>query len=86
MLCGKPAPSAVLIASIVLFRYESNGSVYFNTIKFSTSPDHRYAKLVPEIVGDLAALQEGEGKSFILPHVHCIPIGLFCRGTEHLCR
>ncbi|XP_019854225.1 PREDICTED: cysteine--tRNA ligase, cytoplasmic-like [Amphimedon queenslandica] len=44
------------------YAYESNGSVYFNTVKFSTSPDHRYAKLVPENVGDLAALQEGEGE------------------------
>lgn len=43
------------------FRYESNGSVYFDVHKFSSSPDHRYAKLVPEAVGDNLALAEGEG-------------------------
>ena len=42
-------------------RYESSGSVYFDTLKFSSSPDHHYAKLVPEAIGDLKALQEGEG-------------------------
>ena len=42
-------------------RYESNGSVYFDTAKFDTSPKHSYAKLVPEAVGDQKALQEGEG-------------------------
>nr|XP_061811082.1 cysteine--tRNA ligase, cytoplasmic-like isoform X1 [Nerophis lumbriciformis] len=43
------------------FGYESNGSVYFNTAKFDGSPQHSYAKLVPEAVGDQKALQEGEG-------------------------
>lgn len=42
-------------------RYESNGSVYFDTAKFDSSPKHSYAKLVPEAVGDQKALQEGEG-------------------------
>lgn len=42
-------------------RYESNGSVYFDAVKFSTSPTHTYAKLVPEVVGDMTALAEGEG-------------------------
>lgn len=46
-------------------RYESNGSVYFDTSKFDTSPQHSYAKLVPEAVGDQKALQEGEG-TFLL--------------------
>ena len=41
-------------------RYESKGSVYFDTKSFSSK--HSYAKLVPEAVGDLAALQEGEGE------------------------
>ena len=41
--------------------YESNGSVYFDVAKFSSAPDHTYAKLVPEAVGDLQALAEGEG-------------------------
>lgn len=44
-------------------RYESNGSVYFDTVKFDASHKHSYAKLVPEAVGDQKALQEGEGKS-----------------------
>uniref|UniRef100_A0A665TWX8 Cysteine--tRNA ligase, cytoplasmic n=1 Tax=Echeneis naucrates TaxID=173247 RepID=A0A665TWX8_ECHNA len=44
-----------------VFRYESNGSVYFDTSKFDASPQHSYAKLVPEAVGDQKALQEGEG-------------------------
>lgn len=47
----------------VLFcRYESNGSVYFDTVKFANSGKHEYAKLVPEAVGDLNALVEGEGQ------------------------
>jgi cysteinyl-tRNA synthetase len=44
------------------FAYESNGSVYFDVVKFSSAPDHTYAKLVPEAVGDLTALAEGEGE------------------------
>lgn len=40
----------------------SNGSVYFDTVKFASSEKHSYAKLVPEAVGDQKALQEGEGK------------------------
>jgi len=43
------------------FAYESNGSVYFDTMKFASSTKHEYAKLVPEAVGDLDALAEGEG-------------------------
>lgn len=43
------------------FAYESNGSVYFDTVKFANSEKHQYAKLVPEAVGDLDALAEGEG-------------------------
>ena len=39
--------------------YASNGSVYFDTMKFATSDKHHYAKLVPEAIGDLAALAEG---------------------------
>ena len=45
-----------------LLSYESNGSVYFDVARFSSSPDHHYAKLVPEAVGDMKALAEGEGK------------------------
>ncbi|KAM9764517.1 cysteine--tRNA ligase, cytoplasmic isoform 1-T1 [Menidia menidia] len=43
------------------YGYESNGSVYFDTSKFDACPQHSYAKLVPEAVGDQKALQEGEG-------------------------
>ncbi|XP_014884796.1 cysteine--tRNA ligase, cytoplasmic isoform X3 [Poecilia latipinna] len=43
------------------YGYESNGSVYFDTQRFDTSPQHSYGKLVPEAVGDQKALQEGEG-------------------------
>lgn len=44
------------------FAYESNGSVYFDVVKFS-SPDsgHVYAKLSPWSVGNLELLGEGEG-------------------------
>ncbi|GBM57479.1 Cysteine--tRNA ligase, cytoplasmic [Araneus ventricosus] len=42
--------------------YESNGSVYFDTIKFDQMPNHFYGKLVPEAFGDLKKLQEGEGE------------------------
>ena len=41
--------------------YESNGSVYFDVLKFDESPNHFYAKLVPEAFGDMKSLQEGEG-------------------------
>lgn len=44
-----------------VYRYESNGSVYFDTSKFDACPQHSYAKLVPEAVGDQKALEEGEG-------------------------
>ena len=50
-----------LLLVFFFFRYESNGSVYFDTVKFANSGKHEYAKLVPEAVGDLNALVEGEG-------------------------
>lgn len=43
-------------------RYESNGSVYFNTSAFDAAEGHSYAKIVPEAYGDKAALNEGEGR------------------------
>ncbi|XP_007947463.1 cysteine--tRNA ligase, cytoplasmic [Orycteropus afer afer] len=43
------------------YGYASNGSVYFDTVKFASSDKHSYGKLVPEAVGDQKALQEGEG-------------------------
>lgn len=43
------------------YAYESNGSVYFDTGKFASTPNHYYAKLVPEAYGDHKALAEGEG-------------------------
>ena len=48
------------------FSYESNGSVYFDTKAFDASPDHFYAKMVPEAFGDNKALAEGEGESLHL--------------------
>ncbi len=47
--------------NFVFSRYASKGSVYFDTMKFAASSKHQYAKLVPEAVGDLDALAEGEG-------------------------
>eukprot|EP00731_Ephydatia_muelleri_P009012 Em0004g1350a len=44
------------------YAYVSNGSVYFDVAKFSSSPDHTYAKLVPEAIGDAKAMAEGEGE------------------------
>ncbi|PAA88807.1 hypothetical protein BOX15_Mlig001018g1, partial [Macrostomum lignano] len=43
------------------FAYESNGSVYFDTQKFSEADGHFYAKLVPAAYGNQKLLQEGEG-------------------------
>lgn len=48
--------------NITFNSYESNGSVYFDTTAFDTSPNHFYAKMVPEAYGDKKALAEGEGK------------------------
>ncbi|KAK3766185.1 hypothetical protein RRG08_025185 [Elysia crispata] len=44
------------------YAYESNGSVYFDTKAFDASPNHFYAKMVPEAFGDNKALAEGEGE------------------------
>ncbi|CAF2977534.1 unnamed protein product [Rotaria socialis] len=41
------------------YAYESNSSVYFDTIKFHKQ--HAYAKLEPDRMGDIDALTEGEG-------------------------
>lgn len=46
------------------YAYESSGSVYFDVMRFSSSPKHKYAKIVHEAVGDLAALADGEGDLF----------------------
>lgn len=43
------------------FAYESNGSVYFDTLAFNASKKHRYGKLAPEAIGNMCALNEGEG-------------------------
>lgn len=50
------------LVSVLFPSYASNGSVYFDTVKFASSERHSYGKLVPEAVGDQKALQEGEGE------------------------
>jgi len=48
------------------YAYEAKGSVYFDTIAFDKSPNHHYAKLVPEAYDDDAqmtnAMREAEGE------------------------
>ena len=44
------------------YAYESNGSVYFDVVKYSNTQGHQYAKLEPTNVDNLELLQEGEGK------------------------
>ena len=55
-------PPAGLLKAALFFRYKANGSVYFDTVKFGSSGKHAYARLVPEAIGDMEALAEGEGK------------------------
>lgn len=43
------------------YAYQSNGSVYFDTVEFNKTGKHRYGKLLPEAIGDVKALSEGEG-------------------------
>lgn len=43
------------------FAYESNGSVYFDTFAFNLDEKHKYGKLAPEAIGNMTALNEGEG-------------------------
>ena len=43
------------------FAYESNGSVYFDVVKYSADPNHTYAKLEPTSVDNKELLAEGEG-------------------------
>ena len=57
-----PPPPLPLPPPLPPPRYEAGGSVYFDVARFSSSPDHHYAKLVPEAVGDMRALTEGEGQ------------------------
>eukprot|EP01091_Cochliopodium_minus_P000736 TRINITY_DN1064_c0_g1_i2.p1 TRINITY_DN1064_c0_g1~~TRINITY_DN1064_c0_g1_i2.p1 ORF type:complete len:462 (-),score=181.43 TRINITY_DN1064_c0_g1_i2:51-1436(-) len=42
------------------FAYVSNGSVYFDTVKFSNHQNHHYGKLEPSSVGIDSKLEEGE--------------------------
>eukprot|EP01137_Pigoraptor_chileana_P031152 Opistho-2@18564 len=44
------------------FGYEAQGSVYFDTAKFDGSEGHAYGKLMPESIGNLTSLAEGEGE------------------------
>lgn len=57
-----PDPSGFPTTLFLSSSYASNGSVYFDTVKFASSDRHSYGKLVPEAVGDQKALQEGEGE------------------------
>lgn len=57
-----PDPSRFPTTLFLSSSYASNGSVYFDTVKFASSDRHSYGKLVPEAVGDQKALQEGEGE------------------------
>ncbi|KAK6203239.1 tRNA synthetases class I (C) catalytic domain-containing protein [Scheffersomyces amazonensis] len=44
------------------FAYQtSDGSVYFDTVKFENDPNHDYAKLQPWNKGDLSLINDGEG-------------------------
>ena len=58
-------PEIVQYVKVIMdngFAYRlEDGSVYFNTIKFDTDPEHEYAKLEPWAKGNLKLLQEGEG-------------------------
>jgi hypothetical protein len=51
----------------MIHRYESNGSVYFDTVAFGNTSvsKHHYAKLEPSAVGDLQLTLEGEGALFV---------------------
>ena len=55
--------------------------MYFDTIKFGSSGKHAYARLVPEAVGDLEALAEGEGilHSVIWSSKESTKKSLFCQ-------
>lgn len=44
------------------YAYESNGSVYFDTVAFDGHNGHCYGRIAPEAVGDAASLAEGEGE------------------------
>lgn len=77
-------PPACLSKAAKFSRYEANGSVYFDTIKFGSSGKHAYARLVPEAVGDMEALAEGEGKNKIINafiQIETIDMEFLCNQT-----
>jgi len=43
------------------YAYASEGSVYFDSARFHTSPGHVYGKLAPWSIGNVELLAEGEG-------------------------
>jgi len=49
------------------YAYESNGSVYFDVTAFNDHPNHFYAKLEPENMGNSELLADGEGKLTAVP-------------------
>ena len=71
-------PNVVSTHANSCLRYDSNGSVYFDTIKFASSGKHAYARLVPEAVGDLDALAEGEGNAILLLLILPTVLEVFC--------
>lgn len=58
-------PEIVLYIERILatgFAYKApSGSIYFDTVRYANAEGHRYGKLVPEAVGDLKLVAEGEG-------------------------
>jgi cysteinyl-tRNA synthetase len=57
-------PEIVLFIEKIIengYAYESNGSVYFDVLKYNDGAKHTYAKLEPHSAQNLDLLLEGEG-------------------------
>lgn len=52
------------------YAYESEGSVYFNTLAFDKAEGHAYAKLEPWSKGNRELLEDGEGLQKKINHLH----------------
>ncbi|KAJ1546252.1 hypothetical protein HK405_007247, partial [Cladochytrium tenue] len=58
-------PEIVQFVSTIIengYAYESEGSVYFNSLKFDQDPSHYYAKLEPSSAFNFKLVEEGEGE------------------------